>query len=353
MTDKDNTEINDALNELQNEWDEGDSSPVINDDSSHDDILDGLPDDEIATSDIETDNNQKANKKKNKPQKVKVPKKESKSNGLLFKLLIGAGVVSLVGFMALKSDRLTTGGGTSLPTAGGWELFGSDKAEQSPKVTQEQLELVISQLRNDVNRTLKQLPTVEQVESIRRDILDLQRIQSNQSASIRSLNSLADKPSSQRGASNDIDGQISLIRAELDNLNSFTGELLSKTAELDAQTGKFKNANKQLADLVNSNWSNHLRINKLENKLTDNSDSPSTSASNGPELKKAEAITLKSKNEWALKIVSQRFTQIYNTQTGKNLRVFEGVVIPNCGPVIDIDVAARKVTAQHCTIGRN
>lgn len=356
MTDKDNDELNSALAELQNEWSEDDQG-LSTESSDHDEILSELPD----ANDSEVDETKSAEKpptkdvnktsekvaaKKNR-QKLKVPKGDRKPKSMLFKALVGTSVVALIGLGAFQSGVLKPSIGTSLPQAGGWQLFESSPPETNPEVTEYQLEVIVKQLRNDVYQTLNQLPTLEQVQKLNNEISEIKRIQSQQSSSIRSLNSIADRQNSNLsiGGSN-VDGQLAQLRSELDTLNLHTGELLSKTAKLDDETKRFNGAAKQVAELVNSNWTNHLRIKKLENEQGPDDKTSRVSS----ELKSAESITLSSKNDWALKIVSERFTQIYNIHTGKNLRVFEGVVIPNCGPVIDINVSARKVTAQHCTI---
>ena len=356
MTDKDNEELNSALADLQNEWSEDDQG-LSTESSEHDEILSELPDandSEVdATKSAEKPSTKDENKtsekvaaKKNR-QKVKVPKGERKPKSMFFKALVGTSVVALIGFGVFQSGVLKPSIGTSLPQAGGWQLFGSSPPETSPVVTEYQLEVIVKQLRNDVYQTLKQLPTLEQVQKLNNEISELKRIQSQQSASIRSLNSIADRQNSNLSiGGSSVDGQLAQLRSELDTLNLHTGELLSKTAKLDDETKRFNGAAKQVAELVNSNWTNHLRIKKLENEQGPEDKTPRESS----DLKSAESITLSTKNEWALKIVSERFTQIYNIQTGKNLRVFEGVVIPNCGPVIDINVSARKVIAQHCTI---
>lgn len=340
MSEKDNNEIKNALAAVQQEQNDEEIHTNDTDKTLDEQILNSLPDDE----------DEAAAESKNKKGEVKRPKNKkaiSKFIALGFVVAIGGAAIWQSGLFASNQNA-------SFPKAGDWKIFGENKNDAQPYITKADLENFERKLRGDVLQTVSQLPGMNEIESLRNEIAALRQLQNRQSKHITELNMLADKAASERPLmGSNYDSQISLIRSELNELNNFTGELLSKTAKLDEDTAKFNEATKKIDELKNSNWLNHLQLKKLEKQLNNTggfnqvkSNSKSTGA-----LKNAESITLKPKIEWVLKIVSERFSQIQHKQTGEKIRVFEGVIIPNCGPVIDIDVQARKVVAQHCTIG--
>lgn len=349
MSGNDNNEIKDALAAVQQEQNDDEIHANDDDKTLDEQILNGLPDDEV----IEDKATEEKVTKQSKKPKVKKPKSKNKSPSKLIALgLVAALVIS--GTAIWHSGLFASNPTVSFPKAGGWKIFGESTNDENPYITKSDLESFERKLRSDVLQTVSQLPSVKDIEYLRNEISTLRQLQNRQSKYITELNMLADKTVTERPLmGSNYDSQISLIRAELNELNNFTGELLSKTAKLDENAANFKEASKKIDELTNSNWLNHLQLKKLEKQVNNSVGFRETQSSNKStgELKNAESITLKPKIEWVLKIVSERFSQIQHKQTGEKIRVFEGVVIPNCGPVIDIDVQARKVVAQHCTIG--
>lgn len=353
---KEHEEINDTLQGIQAErGEEG---------VDHDEIISTLPKDDDESDEDENDSSdegdgdekppvieksaQKKAKSSKKTTKVKVPSKDKRSKK---RLVAGVVLVAVVGcglFYLLKPE--STGIKSSMPAFFGNTYKNDSLAE--PTVTARQLELAISQLRQEMIAKIDTLPSHSDISDIKRSVLEVELLQKEQKTSIAMLNQMADRPVPTSLNNQDYDRKLNAFKQELDALNAYTGNVLSTTETLKEQISSLDGVKKEVEKLVNSNWATYLEVQKLKKEREKKAKSTGKDSSESSSQSTAEKITWNGAHSWVLKIASERFTQIYNTSTGKNLRVFEGIEIPNCGVVISVDVAARKVSTQHCTISR-
>ncbi|MEJ6534058.1 MULTISPECIES: hypothetical protein [Pseudoalteromonas] len=322
----------------------------------HDEIYKSLPEagdegadenDDFEQPEIESKAGKKEKSRK-KTTQVKVPNKDKKSKK---KVLIAVAVAAVFGYGLFNLLQPVKPNVTSsIPSFFG-KTYGNDQKAE-PTVTVSQLESAMADLRAEVIARIDALPSHNDLNAIKHSVVEVERLQNEQKTSIAMLNQMADRPVPVTLNTQDYDRQLNAFKQELDALNAYTGNILSTTETLKQKVSSLDGIKKEVDELVNSNWATYLEVQKLKkesekqgkDEAKDNNETVSTN--------KAEKITWNSSHSWVLKIASERFTQIYNTSTGKNLRVFEGIEIPNCGVVISVDVAARKVSTQHCTISR-
>ena len=147
---------------------------------------------------------------------------------------------------------------------------------------------------------------------------------------------------------------VALIKSDLDTLNDYTGDILTKFKDVDANSESLATLAKLTKDLKNTNWANFKRIKKLEEmgQVGKSNVVSSNSVTKTKPMASAQAVTWDNKPSWKLKIISDRFTQIVNTKSNKSVRIYKGGNIPSCGVVLSIDVVGRKVTTPHCVITR-
>lgn len=339
-------DLPDALQAIQAE--RGESNAI------HDEILNSLPkegdeDDDGHDEQPEAKKNAgKKEKNRKKATQVKVPSRDKKSR---IKIVIAVAVAGAIGYGLFSILQPVKPGATSSIPAFFGKTYQDDNGVE-PTVTVSQLELAVSQLRTEMLTKIDSLPTHNDLNAIKRSVLDVERVQNEQRTSIAMLNQIADRPIPTALNNQDYDRQLNAFKQELDALNAYTGNVLSTTETLKKQISSLDEVKKEVEKLVNSNWATYLEVQKLKKDSEKKAKSAGKDSSEPSSQSKAEKITWNSAHSWVLKIASERFTQIYNTSTGKNLRVFEGIEIPNCGVVISVDVAARKVSTQHCTISR-
>jgi len=322
----------------------------------HDEIYKSLPEagdegadenDDFEQPEIESKAGKKEKSRK-KTTQVKVPNKDKKSKK---KVLIAVAVAAAIGYGLFSLlQPVQPGAKSSIPTFFGNTYKNENKAE--PTITISQLEVAMTQLRKEFQAKIDTLPTHNDLSDIKRSLLDIEQLQNEQRTSIAMLNQMADRPVSTALNNQDYDRQLADFKQELDALNAYTGNLLSENEKLKKKVSSLDGVKKEVDELVNSNWATYLEVQKLKKESKKQGKAETKDSNETVSTNKAEKITWNSSHSWVLKIASERFTQIYNTSTGKNLRVFEGIEIPNCGVVISVDVAARKVSTQHCTISR-
>ncbi|MDI4652598.1 MULTISPECIES: hypothetical protein [Pseudoalteromonas] len=339
-------ELPDALQAIQAERGEGDEN--------HDEILSSLPEEDGEDDDGHDEqpeakmNTGKKEKNRKKATQVKVPSRDKKSR---IKIVLAVAFAGAIGYGLFSILQPVKPGATSSIPAFFGKTYKDDNGVE-PTVTVSQLELAVSQLRKEMLTKIDSLPTHNDLNAIKRSMLDVERVQNEQRTSIAMLNQIADRPIPTALNNQDYDRQLNAFKQELDALNAYTGNVLSTTETLKEQISSLDEVKKEVQKLVNSNWATYLEVQKLKKDSEKKAIPAGTDSSEPSSQSAAEKITWNSTHSWVLKIASERFTQIYNTSTGKNLRVFEGIEIPNCGVVISVDVAARKVSTQHCTISR-
>lgn len=325
-------------------------------DVDHEEILAELPDSNEQSdeseelTDVEDKSEQDSKgKSRKKVKQVKVPQANKKTSTKKVGLALAVVLVAGLGYVFYTLIQpVKPGVSSSIPSFFGKTYTESNNADTP--VTSSQLNAAIQQLRLDVFSRLETLPTDSDLTAIKQSIREIENIQSAQQEKIVLLNQMADRPLSTPINNDNYDRQFSVIKQELDALNAYTGNLLSTTEKLKKDVTAIDNVKKQVTELTNSNWATYLEVQKLK-KLSE-SDAQNESVDVTTKTSKAKKVTRNNVHSWVLKIASERFTQIYNTSTGKNIRVFEGVEIPNCGVVTSIDVASRKVITQHCSISR-
>lgn len=60
--------------------------------------------------------------------------------------------------------------------------------------------------------------------------------------------------------------------------------------------------------------------------------------------------TLRKAKKWKLNLVSKKFAQAINVSTKQTLRLSIGVIVPDCGAVVGINVSERHVVTKQCVI---
>lgn len=340
-------EVNDALKQIQTERQ---SAVVdINHYVNHEEIESSLSDDEVVEVVEVVDD--PVNKK---PKKVKVPKAEKTSKKINYKLLMAFGAFAVLGaaYYFSTADEYSEIRSASLPSFSSWSLFSDASSDvvNDPIVTRSYLESVLQKQREFFSEEISSLSSVGMIKELRGEISYIQTVQNNQQKVIESI---IQKASTQQSVNTiEYEAQLLSLRGELNSLNSFTGELLSKMAKLDESAAKIDESNKKIVELVNSNWVNHLRIKKLEDNTINGVVEKQPVREIVTDMKRPQVITWNNEHAWVLKIASDRFTQVYNKNSGKHMRVFVGVEIPSCGLVLSIDIPARKISTQHCSILR-
>lgn len=366
-----NSELNDMLASIQKERDGSDSNVTsINDhaDDSHSDILDSLEDDSYTGDDeqqneehCDTSNDELLSKMAENSEKVEVEKSKPKTKTRVIAVSVVA-VACFAGMFLYQSGKPESQvNSVSLPSFDSWSLFGST-AEDDPVVTRSELEQVIRSYNSQQSELLQQFAPKQNISSLQEQLREFQSQLNQQKSVISSLSerlSSMNLQGSQAGAS---DKQLVTLKGELDSLSAYTGDLLSRMEQVDKAVEEVNKLEVKTKELLNANWQNHLRLNALEKQQDPKanhqnaqvSSEPSASAQTGSAtvLKSAEKLTWNNAHPWILKIASERFTQIHNTVTNKPLRIYEGVQVPQCGVVLDIDIAGRKISTQHCTITR-